>query len=212
MRRQLHDRRVIVILKKMTKDDKNRRKRKRKKIRSPARRKVLLLLQAGFAMSLTPSPRAHGYILKELGREWKDVENDYLKRCVREFNNEKLVEYQEKPDGTVTVVLTKKGKEYALEYKIDNIEIKKLEVWDGNWRMVIFDIPEKRRKARDALRRKLQELGFKELQKSVFVYPYPCEEEIEFIVEFFKIRWYVRYAEISKLMNEEELKLHFCLN
>jgi len=35
---------------------------------------------------------------------------------------------------------------------------------------------------------------------------------MEFIVEFFKIRWYVRYAEISKVTNEEELKLHFELN
>jgi len=188
------------------------KKTKRRKFRSPARKKILLLLQAGFAMSLTPSPRAQGYILKELGKEWKNVNRDYLKRCIREFNNDKLIEYQEKPDGTIKVVLTKQGKEYALEYKIDEIEIKKPAVWDKKWRLVIFDIPEKRRIARDALRHKLQELGFKELQKSAFVYPYPCEEEIEFIVEFFKIRWYVRYAEITKLTNEETLKLHFELN
>lgn len=189
----------------------NNKNKKGKKFRSPVRKKILLLLQAGFAMSLTPSPQAHGYILKELGREWKNVDRDYLKRCIREFNNEKLVEYQEKSDGTVKVILTKKGNKYALEYKIDEIEIKKPEIWDGKWRMVIFDIPEKRRSARDALRRKLRELGFKELQKSVFIYPYSCEEEIEFIVEFFQIRWYVRYAEISKITNEEELKLHFGL-
>lgn len=195
----------------MIKSNKNKRRR-RKKFRSPLRKKVLLLLQAGFAMSLTPSPRAHGYILKELGKEWENVNRDYLKRCLREFNNEKLVDYQEKPGGIIKVVLTKTGQEYALEYKIDEIKIKKPDIWDKKWRMVIFDIPEKRRRARDALRRKLQELGFKELQKSVFIYPYPCEDEIEFVVEFFKIRWYVRYAEVSKLMNEEELKLHFELN
>ena len=215
----MYDRRIIVILKLMTKpkntNNKNKAKRKakrKKKFRSPARRKILLLLQAGFAMGLTPSPKAHGYILKELGKEWEIVNRDYLKRCVREFNNEKLVEYQEKSDGTIKVILTKKGNEYALEHKIDEIEIKKPKVWDRKWRIVIFDIPEKRRIARDALRNKLQKLGFKELQKSVFVFPYPCEEEMEFIVEFFKIRWYVRYAEISKVTNEEELKLHFELN
>ncbi|MFC1751729.1 hypothetical protein ACFLY5_01120 [Patescibacteria group bacterium] len=183
----------------------------KKTFRSPTRKKILLLLQAGFVMGLTPSPRAHGYIIKSLGKEWKKIDRDYLKRCVREFNNEKLVNYQQEPDGTIKVVLTKKGQQYALRHKVDEIEIKKSEIWDKKWRMVIFDIPEKRRKARNALRSKLRELGFVELQKSVLVYPYPCEDEIEFIVEFFKIRWYVRYAEISKLTNEEELKLHFGL-
>jgi len=195
--------------------DKNERKYKRKykkSFRSPAKRKILLLLQAGFAMSLTPSPIAHGYVLRELGKEWKEVDRDYLKRCIREFNNEKLVEYQKKPNGTTRVILTKQGNEYALEYKIDEIKIKRPEIWDKKWRIVIFDIPEKRKNTRNALRHKIQELGFRELQKSVFIFPFPCESEIEFIVEFFKIRWYVRYAEISKITNEEELKLDFGLN
>ena len=56
---------------------------------------------------------------------------------------------------------------------------------DGEWRIVIFDIPEKFKKAREALRMKLKELGFLELQKSVFIFPYECEDEINFIVEVF---------------------------
>jgi CRISPR/Cas system-associated endoribonuclease Cas2 len=185
--------------------------RRKKKIRSPTKRKILLLLQAGFAMSLTPSPRAHGYILRELGKEWTNIDLDYLRRVVQEFRYDRLVNWQEKPDGTIRIVLTKKGKQHALEYKIDEINIKKPDVWDRKWRIVFFDIPEKRRSARNALRNKLQELGFRELQKSVFVYPYHCQDEIDFIVEFFKIRQCVRYAEATNLTNEEELKLRFNL-
>lgn len=195
---------------KTVKSIKGKRER-RKKFSSPTKRKILLLLQAGFALSLTPSPRMHGYILRELGKDWRSIDQDYLKRIVNEFRYEKLIDWQEKQDGSIKVVLSKRGEEYALEYKIDEIKIKKPAAWDQKWRLVMFDIPERKRKARDALRNKLKELGFHELQKSVFVCPFPCQNEVEFIVEFFEVRRYVRFGEIINLINEEELKLHFDL-
>jgi DNA-binding transcriptional regulator PaaX len=77
--------------------------------------------------------------------------------------------------------------------------------------LVIYDIPHSKKAARDALRRKLRELGFFEWQKSVFIYPYPCREQIDFIIEFFDIRPYVRQADIINPTNEAELLLHFGL-
>jgi DNA-binding transcriptional regulator PaaX len=91
------------------------------------------------------------------------------------------------------------------------MKIKEQGQWDGRWRIVFFDIPEKRRKARDALRDKLRDLGFYELQKSVFVHPFPCRDEIDFVVEFLKIRPFVRYAEMIEPTNEAELKIYFDL-
>lgn len=44
--------------------------------------------------------------------------------------------------------------------------------WDGFWRVVVFDIEEKRRYRRDFLRRRLKSLGFGMLQKSVFISPF----------------------------------------
>jgi hypothetical protein len=182
-----------------------------KKFKSPIKRKIILLLQAGLALGLTPSPRAHFYIFKELAREWREVDRKYLYRIVREFYRERLVDWQEKPDGSIRIVLSEEGKKRALEYNFDELKIKEPDRWDGKWRGVFFDIPEKRRKARDALRDKLKELGFYEMQKSVFVYPFPCRDEIDFIVEFFNIRPFVRYAEMTSLTNEAELKIKFNL-
>ena len=51
-----------------------------------------------------------------------------------------------------------------------------------------FDIPEKLKRAREVLRDKLKDIGFIELQKSVFAHPFECEDEINFIVEVFQIR------------------------
>lgn len=50
--------------------------------------------------------------------------------------------------------------------------------WDGYWRLVIFDIPEKRKVLRDVLRRKLVSLGLGRWQKSVYITPFNLEEEI----------------------------------
>ncbi len=186
-------------------------KTKGKKISSPTKRKVLLLLQAGLALSLSPSPKTDFYIFKQLAKEWKEIDRQYLYRIVREFYNERLVNWQEKEDGTIKVVLTEAGKKKVLEYNIDEIKIKIPPQWDEKWRLVIFDIPEKRRQARDALRLKIKELGFYEMQKSVFVFPFECRDEIDFIVEFFDIRPFVRYAEMTNLTNEAQLKLHFDL-
>lgn len=182
-----------------------------KKFRSPTKRKILLLLQAGLALGLTPSPKGHFYILKEFAKEWRKIDRQYLYRCIHEFYRERLVDWKEKADGSVRVVLSEKGIKYALEYNIDELEIKKPAVWDGRWRAVFFDIPEKRRNARDALRDKLRGLGFFEMQKSVFIYPFHCRNEIDFIVEFFEIRPFVRYAEMMELTNEAELKIKFNL-
>ena len=118
----------------------------------------------------------------------------------------------EKADGSVEVILTENGKKKALAYKIDEMKITEPARWDKKWRLVIFDIPEKKKRAREALREKLKELGFKELQKSVFVHPFESKDEVDFIVEFFAIRPYVRFLRSDFITNEADLKLRFKLS
>ena len=45
----------------------------------------------------------------------------------------------------------------------DNFEL----VWDGKWRMLMFDIPEKKRKERDWLRYQLLCIDYQPIQKSI---------------------------------------------
>ena len=72
--------------------------------------------------------------------------------------------------------------------------------------MVLFDIPEKRKPAREALRKTLKRLGFYEFQKSVLVHPYECQDELDYVIEFFRLRPYVRTMEVVALDNEPHLK------
>ena len=46
------------------------------------------------------------------------------------------------------------------------------EKWDGYWRIVIFDIPNKLSRTRESLRDLLRGIGFQKLQHSVWIYPY----------------------------------------
>ncbi len=49
--------------------------------------------------------------------------------------------------------------------------------WDGFWRVVIFDVPESKRRSRDALRERLKKQGFAMLQSSVYISTYDYGKE-----------------------------------
>lgn len=180
-------------------------------MRSKLKQKIILLLAAGVVLSLTRSPRNYFKVLKGVASEWKEIERRRLYAIVKEFYQNRLIDFKEKEDGTLEIVLTKAGHKKVLSFKIDEIKIKKPEKWDGKWRIVVFDIPEKKKAAREALRKKLKDLKFIELQKSIFINPYECEDEIDFIVEFFQIRPYARYLRVEYFTNEEQLKIKFGL-
>lgn len=175
------------------------------------KQKVLLLLLAGVSLGLSKSPKNYFKIIDVVSKDWKKIKRDRLYRIVKEFYQERLIDYKENNDGTVNVILTKDGQKKALKFKLDEMEIKIPAKWDGKWRIVIFDIPDRFKKAREALRKKLRDLGFIKLQESVFVLPYECEDEINFIMEVFLIRPFVRFMEVVSFTNEEQIRLKFNL-
>ena len=173
--------------------------------------KILLLLQAGAALSFAGTARKQFNILGELKDEWKEIDRRYLYRIVREFNLDRLVSMTDNGDGTTTAVLTERGKKRALTFNFGKMKVKAPKVWDGFWHVVIFDIPEKHKWARLSLRGKLLDLGFFQYQKSVYIFPYACQDEIDFISQFFKVGRYVRYGILKHITSETELLLKFNL-
>ncbi len=83
--------------------------------------------------------------------------------------------------------------------------------WDRRWRMVVFDIPEKRRRTRDRLREMVSLYGFLRLQDSVWVYPYECEELVALLKAELKIGKDVLYAIVEKIENDLWIRKHFKL-
>jgi len=87
--------------------------------------------------------------------------------------------------GQFYISLTPEGKKLAGKYQIDDLKIKKPKKWDGKWRILIFDVLDKQKIKREALRGKIKELGFYQIQKSVWVYPYDFKNEINLLRSFF---------------------------
>lgn len=174
-------------------------------------KKILLLLVGGFALGLSGSPKRYFQVLKDIEKDWKEINRQSLKRAIKSLYESKLISEKENPDGTVTLVLTDKGKQKALTYNIDEMEIKKPKQWDKKWRLVLFDIPDKIRKTRDTLRYHLKNLSFYEFQESVFVHPYDCQGEIDYLIELYDIRRFVRFIVAESIDNELHLKYHFDL-
>jgi DNA-binding transcriptional regulator PaaX len=96
---------------------------------------------------------------------------------------------------------------FAAEYRIAEPAF-----WDGKWRILAFDIKEKRRKTRYALRVLLRNAGFVRLQDSVWVFPYPCDEFIELVRTHLKSgTGEMQYFVAETLESDRALCLHFNL-
>ncbi|MDP2676743.1 MAG: hypothetical protein Q8O83_03605 [bacterium] len=188
-----------------------RKKTKRGFNLGPNSQKVLILLLGGALLGLNHNPKKYFNIVRGVAHWWKEVDQKALHRAIKSLYNSRLIKTVRNKDGTYTLVLTQKGEEKALRYKIDAIRVAPMEKWDGKWRIVLFDIPEKSRVIRDALRRALIRAGFFEYQKSVFVHPFECQDEVDFVIEFFYARPYTRFIIADSLDNEFHLKKYFKL-
>lgn len=135
-----------------------------------------------------------------------------IKKAIRRLEKQKFVTTYENADGSTTVKITQKGMTRALTYQLDTLELKKPKRWDGKWRVVIFDVPEKHRRLRDVFRMRLGQLGLYQLQESVYVSPYPCFNEIEFLRELYNVSFSVRYLLVEKIEDDALLRSHFELS
>lgn len=97
-------------------------------------------------------------------------------------------------------------------YKLSNkglfkiFSFRKKEKWDRKWRILTFDIPEKIKYKRDFFRNKIRELGFKYIQKSVWICPWDISEEIEYLIDYLDIHENVFYFISDAVVNENDLK------
>ncbi len=141
----------------------------------------------------------------------KKFEKHRFLRDLKNLQKRDLISCRELENAQIEIKLTKQGQGKMLIYKIDDMKIQIPAHWDGKWRLVIFDIPHDYRQARDAFRKKLLNLNFYPIQKSVFITPYPCEDEIDFLTSFFNIQQYILIFYISHFKGQEKLKHHFNL-
>jgi len=101
------------------------------------------------------------------------------------------------------LLITPKGKRRVKRARSTSLS----EKWDGKWRLVIYDIPEKLRDARDALRYFLQAHHFIRLQNSVFVSPQADFTELDQIRRAYNVEKYVNFLEAQSVHQDNDSRL-----
>lgn len=184
---------------------------KEEKVRKypPVRDILRVLAAAGAIGMLFAFPHSAPGIALLFGlRRHRDWEvNAVVKTLVRQ----KYVSVIESADGKITVRITKKGMTKALTYELNTMRILKPKKWDKKWRVVIFDVPEKYKDLRNAFRVRLRGLGLYQLQESVYVFPYPCFDEVEFLRELYGVGFTTKYLLVEKIEEDNSLREYFGL-
>jgi len=110
------------------------------------------------------------------------------------------------------LTITEKGSRELRLLDSGMYQLKKQKRWDGRWRVLIFDIPEKRKSIRFKLRHTLREVGFVRLQDSVWLYPYACDDFVALLKSDFKTGKDLLYMIVDSLEGDAPFRKHFNLN
>jgi|SRR3989338_1092069 len=117
-----------------------------------------------------------------------------------------------KENGKSMLRLTKKGERNASRLYLENFfSFSRPRRWDGRWRIVVFDVWERRREVRRRLREVLRNTGFVRLQDSVWIFPYDCEELIAFMRTDLRLGRAVLYFVADGIEGDSELRERFKL-
>jgi DNA-binding transcriptional regulator PaaX len=159
----------------------------------------LVAIAPGLAIAMKPFMQSKTYSPKQA-----------IDRSIKSLLAHKLIKYAKDKDGNVVLRLTHKG---TWEAGIRGISERseKEQDWDQTWRLIVFDVPESKRHIRTELRRAVGLYGFVQLQKSVWVYPYPCDNFISLVKKHLGIASDVLYMKVSYLENDKWLKNEFSL-
>jgi DNA-binding transcriptional regulator PaaX len=142
-------------------------------------------------LGILPNPRRKEYVSSSASR--------LVKRGLMKFEN-----------GYYK--LTLKGEGILRRWEISDYKINQPKRWDKKWRIIIYDMPEKKK---GIVRRQIfsmfNEAGFYRLQNSVWVYPYDCEDIIGLLKTDFGVGREILYIIADEIENDKHLRSRFSL-
>ncbi len=138
---------------------------------------------------------------KRKGRK-KLPHKEKQRKIIRSFyylKEKEWIDFKRKGDD-YEVVVTENGKKKIRTLNLETIYVSKLPDWDGKFWQVAADIPtEDYRSGADALRKKLKEMRFYPLQRTLWFFPYDPRMEIEFITRHYGVFNFTTVMKIEEL-------------
>ncbi|MCR4279224.1 MAG: hypothetical protein NUV78_00605 [Candidatus Zambryskibacteria bacterium] len=149
------------------------------------------VIRAMDKLGILPNPRRKEYISSSASK--------LVKRGLMKFENGY---YQ----------LTEGGERILRRWELSDYKFKKPKRWDRKWRIIIYDISEKKK---GKIRRQIFDLftnaGFYRLQGSIWVYPYDCEDVIGLLKTDFGVGKETLYIIADEIENDKYLRQYFGL-
>jgi len=191
-------------------EEKVQKRAKRQKIQQAVLSSLYLTAGLGLILTAPNAVRLLKYVEKYIGP--KPRLNRRISQAINRLRERGLIERVNTGKG-VALRLTSKGARLAetIEEEEKQYEIKKPRRWDNKWRIVTFDIWERRRSVRDRFRMLLKRNGFVKIQNSVWVYPYDCEELFVFLRTNLRLGKGILYIVAEEIENDSTLRKHFGL-
>ncbi len=174
---------------------------------------ILTIAQVGCFLIAATSPYFLHNIVK---RYFKTTNQKGLREKARrlyDLKRKRIVNFEKLPDGSIKITLSQNGQKLLRQYKLDEMKLQRPRNWDGYWRVIIYDIPTRQRRASNAFRLKLRQLGLYQLQKSVWVSPFECSAELDFLCAIFGLNMesVIYYFKTKEIPKTKELKSFFKL-
>ncbi len=145
--------------------------------------------------------------MSKLGISPKSRQREYISSSATKLTERGLLKFK---DGYYQ--LTVDGEKLLRRWELVDYKLNKPKKWDGKWRMIIFDIPEKKQKIRRQITNLFNQAGFRRLQDSVWVYPYDCEDIIGLLKTELGVGREVLYVIANEIENDRHLRSEFKLN
>lgn len=173
-----------------------------------------LLVAGGIALALSAAPTL---VMALAGVGYAIKARDHARHRKLQHSFQYLVRHgyakREARKASVSFRLTPQGRKRIERY----LDERKLLVqpprpahWDGRWRIILFDIPAAERTKRNAFRSLIRRLGAIMLQKSVWIYPFDCTEQISLLKNIFGFTGReLRLLSADAIGDESEFRTHF---
>ena len=205
------ERRAYLLIKKSIKQRKRLEEIETRRRKGQLMMQILAILAIGISIPavalIAPNAPIAVYYIRKIIRRLKTDKKGFIK-SIKALKKQNLITIKHKGDNAV-IEITEKGKKKILSYSIDLIQLPKKLKWDGYWRVIIFDIPNKLNQARRALSSTLRNLKCYQLQKSVYIYPFEIKDEIDFISSLFGVYEYIVYIKAKEIEGEEIVYEYF---
>lgn len=157
------------------------------------------ILMPGLPKILTPS-------YKKQQKHWGHFNKRILKANLRRLQKSGIIEAEHA--GELVYKITEKGRFKLFKYRLEDMNSNKTR-WDKKWRLVAYDIPKGKKNQAEAFRALLKKMSFMQLQKSLWLTPYSCINEIEFLKELYYLKNHVTVLTISDIEGESEYRKYF---